>query len=375
MRVITKETGTEYPNGLNAGVIEFHSENKWTIAIISNARQLTYKQPEVAPQPEPQIDPNDPMSSIPGFGNMPGFGAYGFQNQPEYVDDITVAEVQAGTAAVEAFCKANNLNQLLVAYKKNSLNVEDNSTANLSYAKQARIAEVNNSYTTTVQNILGEDVPYTEMQTWSIQEAEARAFLSSKNPEDAPTMSAIAKARNNLNLTKLCEKSVQKSELYRKASSYLIGYRQGLVDRIQSATDVNSVNAISWNPDLSFLTGAPQAKPEETTPAPEQPAKKIKLVKFNANGGEGAMEDVSVELGEYTIPAPTFKAPNNKQFKVWLGSDKKEYQPLAKITFGAEGEFTFTAQYEDVTKPATDGTIDLKKESTEATEKAPEAKK
>ena len=40
-------------------------------------------------------------------------------------------------------------------------------------------------------------------------------------------------------------------------------------------------------------------------------------VSFNANGGTGTMEDATSVSGEYTLPACTFTAPSDKQFKAW----------------------------------------------------------
>ena len=49
-------------------------------------------------------------------------------------------------------------------------------------------------------------------------------------------------------------------------------------------------------------------------------------VSFDANGGSGTMEDVTVREGDYTLPENGFTAPEGKEYKAWsIGG--KEYSP------------------------------------------------
>ena len=48
-------------------------------------------------------------------------------------------------------------------------------------------------------------------------------------------------------------------------------------------------------------------------------------VSFDANGGTGTMADVTGVLGDYTLPANDFTAPEGKQFKAWsVGGNEKD---------------------------------------------------
>ena len=49
-------------------------------------------------------------------------------------------------------------------------------------------------------------------------------------------------------------------------------------------------------------------------------------VSFDANGGSGTMEDVTVREGDYTLPENGFTAPEGKEYKAWSISGK-EYSP------------------------------------------------
>ena len=96
-------------------------------------------------------------------------------------------------------------------------------------------------------------------------------------------------------------------------------------------------------------------EPEQTdqTEQTETSEVKVKVVKFNANGGTGKMDDVNVPLGQYTLPESTFTPPSGKQFKQWAESANGKTNPRnagTKITFGLEGEITFYAIWEDIPK-------------------------
>ncbi len=75
------------------------------------------------------------------------------------------------------------------------------------------------------------------------------------------------------------------------------------------------------------------------------------LVSFDNNGGKGAMSDVSVKNGEqYTLPACTFTAPANKEFKSW-NINGTEYAAGANCTITADT--TVTAVWKDWEKVKT----------------------
>ncbi len=70
-------------------------------------------------------------------------------------------------------------------------------------------------------------------------------------------------------------------------------------------------------------------------------------VSFNANGGTGAMADVTgVAAGAYTLPANGFTAPAGKQFKGWATSATGEV--IATATYNVTGNVTFYAIWENI---------------------------
>lgn len=82
---------------------------------------------------------------------------------------------------------------------------------------------------------------------------------------------------------------------------------------------------------------------KEKEPEPDDPTKPWTIT-FDANGGTGAMDPVTVPKAEggttYTLPACGFTAPEGKTFQAWK-FDGKEYAPGAVITI--TGDTTITA--------------------------------
>ena len=70
-------------------------------------------------------------------------------------------------------------------------------------------------------------------------------------------------------------------------------------------------------------------------------------VSFNANGGTGAMADVTgVPAGAYTLPANGFTAPAGKQFKGWATDAAGAV--ITDTTYNVTGDVTLYAIWEDV---------------------------
>ena len=68
-------------------------------------------------------------------------------------------------------------------------------------------------------------------------------------------------------------------------------------------------------------------------------------VSFDANGGTGAMTDVTDVSGEYTLPANGFTAPAGKQFKAWsVGGSEKAVGDKITVTANT----TVTAVWENI---------------------------
>ena len=67
-------------------------------------------------------------------------------------------------------------------------------------------------------------------------------------------------------------------------------------------------------------------------------------VRFDANGGTGTMADVTGISGSYTLPACTFTAPSDKQFKGW--STSADGSVISGTTYEVSSDTTFYAIWE-----------------------------
>lgn len=108
-------------------------------------------------------------------------------------------------------------------------------------AKASKLEELNASYESFVNKLTG--LPQTEILTWSNQEAEARAFIASKQESDAPMLSSLSKTRG-IPLAVLCEKVIKKAEAYRSFIAYAIGKRQAYEDAIEKAQTLGGLESI-----------------------------------------------------------------------------------------------------------------------------------
>lgn len=75
----------------------------------------------------------------------------------------------------------------------------------------------------------------TERSSWSMQEAEARAWVLN-NATPTPALSVLATARG-VPLSLLVEKVIQKADLYKTYYFYFQGVRDKLEDQIKAFTD------------------------------------------------------------------------------------------------------------------------------------------
>ena len=161
----------------------------------------------------------------------------------EYVDDITLEEIQAGTKAVKEYCITNNELDLLRQY----LPLVLNDTELLKELKAIKLIEINNAYETAILAMQREHIPQTEMLSFETQERECKAYKDSGYTDTSlcPFMQSIATARG-VDLKALCDKALEKATLYRQASGMLIGKRQGLQDRIEQIQTKEDLESISW---------------------------------------------------------------------------------------------------------------------------------
>lgn len=74
-------------------------------------------------------------------------------------------------------------------------------------------------------------------------------------------------------------------------------------------------------------------------------------VSFNANTGSGLMNDVTIDLGDYTLPTCTFTAPTGKVFDGWATS--ADGTKISTTTYNVTGDVTLYAKWKDATYTVT----------------------
>ena len=81
----------------------------------------------------------------------------------------------------------------------------------------------------------------------------------------------------------------------------------------------------------------------------EPPAATQFTVSFDANGGEGAMDPVTVNAeNEYTAPECAFTAPEGQEFDCWTNADGTETYPAGTSLGLLAGDTTLYAKWKDV---------------------------
>lgn len=125
-----------------------------------------------------------------------------------------------------------------------SYHIKDKPLATL---KDLKLDAINEAYENSVLSLQKEHIPLSEMLTFEAQEREAKAYKESgyDNPALCPTMQIIAQARG-VELKDLCDKALQKAQLFREASARLIGKRQKLQDLIGLSKTKEGLEEIRW---------------------------------------------------------------------------------------------------------------------------------
>lgn len=123
-------------------------------------------------------------------------------------------------------------------------------------ARQIRMSEITNAYNNAIIEIMGENTPISEMLSWETQEREAKAYLETKDMTQAPSISLMAQSQER-DLEEFANKIVEKSTKYRLASSFLIGYRQGLIKELETANTIEAILQVQFDTKYvaEFLQG------------------------------------------------------------------------------------------------------------------------
>lgn len=112
-------------------------------------------------------------------------------------------------------------------------------------AEQVR-AEINAAYSNAI-NVIADQYPDTERDSWAKQEAEARAYLADNNAA-TPLLSAIATARG-ITVDDLAARVVANADAYTVTAGEIIGRRQARMDEIAAAVaanDIAALQAVVW---------------------------------------------------------------------------------------------------------------------------------
>ena len=108
--------------------------------------------------------------------------------------------------------------------------------------KAAKLAEIN-AVCDAILNAAVSTYPETEVLTFDQQTSEANVYLQTKNPEDAPLLSALALGRG-ITLDDLVQRVIAKHDAFSILSGHIIGQRQALEDRLDECKTVEDVEAI-----------------------------------------------------------------------------------------------------------------------------------
>lgn len=108
--------------------------------------------------------------------------------------------------------------------------------------KAEKLTEIN-AACDSILNSAVSTYPETEVLTFDQQTSEANVYLQTKNPEDAPLLSALALGRG-ITLDDLVQRVIAKHTAFSVLSGHIIGQRQALEDRLDECKTVEDVEAI-----------------------------------------------------------------------------------------------------------------------------------
>lgn len=161
----------------------------------------------------------------------------------EYIDDITSEEVQSGTQAVKEYCLENNELELLKQYLPLVLSGEEL----LNEIKEVMFVDIRLKAEKLSHELLVDEVPDSEVATFTTQRSEAIAYRNSGYTNDnlCPMLKIIAEIRA-MPLRDLVDKCLLKSSLYETEIAKILGKRQKLEDAIKKAQTLEELNLIVW---------------------------------------------------------------------------------------------------------------------------------
>ena len=130
------------------------------------------------------------------------------------------------------------------------------------------------------------------------------------------------------------------------STSLTVAGQAPAVDGDATPGDENGAGDGNTQPDGDAIEGDGAGEGEGDS---EPPAVTQFTVSFDANGGEGAMEPVTVNAdAEYTAPECAFTAPDGQEFDCWTNADGSETYPAGTSLGLLAGDTTLYAKWKDV---------------------------
>lgn len=114
--------------------------------------------------------------------------------------------------------------------------------------------EYSNNCYESISNHITNSVNVTEMLSWTLQENEARNYKKTKDKSKANFITQLAKARS-MDVDLLADKILEKSDIYQKHISQLLGYKHKLDSQIESASSEEEVRNAKFDMSI-FLSNS-----------------------------------------------------------------------------------------------------------------------
>jgi hypothetical protein len=113
----------------------------------------------------------------------------------------------------------------------------------LADCKAKKLTEINDRCAELLAGVRA-GYPPDEVQSWSKQETEARAYAADSSAP-VPFLAALASARG-IGIADLVSRVIVKADLFAATSGQIIGTRQHYEDLINGAETINQVKAVQW---------------------------------------------------------------------------------------------------------------------------------
>lgn len=165
-------------------------------------------------------------------------------------DEVIYPDANADPSAPKTYTYTNALEVQPIGLHTPKLNaagdgwVEGQSAADkLAALKAAKLAEIEQAFDTAMAGLVA-GFPQLERESWSKQEAEARAYTAD-NTVTTPMLTALAQARG-ITVAILASAVIAKADRFAGASGALIGKRQAAEDALASATTQAAIKAVTF---------------------------------------------------------------------------------------------------------------------------------